>query len=246
MLKKQRHQMIIEYLEVHRFAKIDELSKKLEVSEITIRRDINDLDSQNKVKKVYGGASSLEADSLSQDIDLKFREGKFHQEKIKITEKASEYIKENKIIYLDAGSTVHCLIAYLKDYNLTVYTHGMHHLEALSQLDIKTYVIGGLLKRNTFASVGGMSLEILANLSFDIAFMGFNGLDLDFGYSTPDELEASVKRKIIQQSREVYFLGDKSKFNLRTGVKFADISDGVLISNAKISEKEGQIEQIIY
>ncbi len=79
-----------------------------------------------------------------------------------------------------------------------------------------------------------MSLEILDNLSFDLAFMGFNGLDSEFGYSTPDELEASVKRKIIKQSREVYFLGDKSKFNIKTGVKFANFEDGTLISNGKI------------
>ena len=123
------------------------------------------------------------------------------------------------------------MIPYLKGYDITVYTHGLHHVEALSQLGIKTYVIGGLVKADTLASVGGMSLEILGRLSFDLAFMGFNGLDDDFGYSTPDELEASVKKKIIEQSEEVYFMGDKSKFNLKTGNKFAESSDGVLISN---------------
>ncbi len=234
MLKKQRHQKIIEYLKVFRFAKIDELSKNLEVSEITIRRDVNELDALNKIKKVYGGASSLEADSLSQDIALSFRQEKFHQEKIDIAKAAVKFIRENKTIYLDAGTTVHCIIPYLKDYDVTVYTHGIHHLEALSALEIKTFVIGGFLKINTLASVGGMSLEILDNLSFDLAFMGFNGLDSEFGYSTPDELEASVKRKIIKQSREVYFLGDKSKFNIKTGVKFANFEDGTLISNGKI------------
>lgn len=231
MLKKQRWQKIIEFLDVHQFAKIDELSRQLEVSEITVRRDINELDAENKLRKVHGGASSIAAESKSQDLSLSFREGTYNQEKLDIAKKASSFIKDNKTIYLDAGSTTHALIPYLKDYDLTVYTHGLHHIDALSQLGIKTYVIGGFLKVDTFATVGGMSLDILSNLSFDLAFMGFNGLDFDFGYSTPDELEASIKRKIIEQSGKVYFLGDHSKFNHKTGVKFGELSDGSLISN---------------
>ncbi len=236
MLKKQRLQKIIDFLEVHQYAKIDDLSNELDVSEITIRRDINELDSLNKIKKVHGGASSLEADEGSHDVALNFRQEKHHPEKLNIAKEASVFIKNNMSVYLDAGSTIHGLIPYLKDHNLVVYTHGIHHIDALSQLDIKTYIIGGFLKSDTLASVGGMSLEILNRLSFDVAFIGFNGLDKEFGYSTPDELEASMKRKIIEQSKNVYFLGDASKFNLKTGVSFACLEDGLLISDEKFSE----------
>lgn len=245
MLKKQRREEILDYLNVYRFAKIDELAKKLGVSEITIRRDINELNEQNKLIKVYGGATSLSTDSLSEDIELKFRENKHSKAKLQIAEKASEFIQDNKTIYLDAGSSVHALIPYLKDKECIVYTHGMHHLEALSKLGVKTYVIGGYLKSNTLASVGGMSLDILSNLSFDLAFMGFNGLSLDYGYSTPDELEASVKKKIIAQSNSVLFLGDQSKFNLKTGVKFAEVNCGTLISNKAITKDLDLIKQIV-
>ena len=81
MLKKQRLQKIIDFLEVHQYAKIDDLSNELDVSEITIRRDINELDSLNKIKKVHGGASSLEADEGSHDIALNFRQEKNNPEK---------------------------------------------------------------------------------------------------------------------------------------------------------------------
>ena len=99
--------------------------------------------------KVYGGASSLKEDRFSQDIDLSFRKESHSNEKLKIAHVASQFLKEGLTIYLDAGSTVHNIIPYLKDYKVTVYTHGIHHIEALSQLDVKTFVIGGLLKSNT-------------------------------------------------------------------------------------------------
>ncbi len=245
MLKKERREKIVDYLDKNRFAKIDELSKLLKVSEITIRRDINELDAENKLLKVYGGASSLEEDRFSQDIDLSFRKESYSSEKLKVAKVASQFLKDDLTIYLDAGSTVHNIIPYLKDYKVTVYTHGIHHIEALSQLDVKTFVIGGLLKTNTLATVSGMSLDILSNLSFDLAFVGFNGLDLDYGYSTPDELEASVKKMVVKQSSKVYFVGDSSKFYLRSGVKFASIDDGSLISDKKIRDMDNKIIQIL-
>lgn len=222
MLKKQRHEAILEYLKEHRFAKVDVLSELTKASEITIRRDINELDSLNKLKKVYGGA---ELKSLvSDDIYFEERSITFLEEKNRIARYASTLIEDKMKVYLDAGTSIHCLIPFLEGKDIEVYTHGVNHVEPLSQLKIKTYLIGGEIKPITLAAVGTTTLMYLDMLRFDICFMGTNAIDEDQGMMTPDINEAMVKRKIIERSDQAYILADHSKFDKVSNVAFGDIS----------------------
>lgn len=228
MLKKQRHEAILDYLDEHRYARVDDLATKLDTSEITIRRDINELYDQSKLKKVYGGAEALNI--IKEDISYVNRSIENLPEKQLIAKKASEYLKKHQIVYLDAGTTTHCLIPYFEDYNLTVFTHGVHHIESLAKLGIKTHLIGGSVKEDTLAAVGASTLIYLSQFRFDIAFMGTNAVDIHHGFMTPDINEAMVKQKIIEQADEVYILADTSKFNRASNVVFAD-KDHPVISN---------------
>lgn len=229
MLKKERQVQILDILDEKTFVKVEELSDALGVSEVTIRRDISELSQENKLIKVHGGAQKKRR--KIKDTDLSLRNEQNIKEKKKIAEKAAALLEPGQTVYLDAGSTCAVLIPYLEGKDLRVYTHGVHHLDALLHHNIETYLIGGKLKATTLAVVGSLSQRYLEDMSFDLAFIAFNAYHDDFGYSTPDESEAMMKAAVIRQSKQVYFLGDQSKFGQRAGVHFAHAKDGILISD---------------
>ncbi|CAH2760659.1 DeoR/GlpR transcriptional regulator [Erysipelothrix amsterdamensis] len=231
MLKNQRHLQLIHYIDLHQFAKVEELAQLVDVSEITVRRDINELDEKGLVHKVHGGATSITIRDYSNDIELHTRNDVNSDIKDQIAKSAASLVKTNAVVYLDAGTSVSRMIPYLKDKHVTVYTHGLHHVDALVQYGIECYVIGGFVKPTTRAAVGGLSTQYLKQMNFDQAFIGFNALDVDFGFSTPDEMEAVTKSTIIAQSSQVYFIGDSSKFNKKSSVRFASSNDGILITD---------------
>lgn len=216
---------------MHQFARVEELAQLVDVSEITVRRDINELDEKGLIHKVHGGATSITIRDYSIDIELNTRNDVNADIKEQLAQEAAHLVKNNAVIYLDAGTSVSRMIPYLRDKHITVYTHGLHHVDALVQYGIECYVIGGFVKPTTRAAVGGLSTQYLKQMNFDQAFIGFNGLEATFGFSTPDEMEAVTKSTIIEQASQVYFIGDSSKFNQRSGVRFASSEDGVLITN---------------
>ncbi len=220
MLKTQRQQMIIDYLEVHQFAKVEDLAALTGSTGITTRRDINELSERGLIEKVHGGAQKLEVQK--HDVEVKYRMENLKTEKHLIAQKAIEFIKPGSTVYLDAGTSTHYLIPMLKAKDVKVITHGVHHVEALSVLGIDTLLIGGHIKKETLASVGSFTLEAISKLHFDIAFMGTNAIDSDFGFSTPDQEEALIKAKIIEQASDVYVLADASKFGRKSHVQFAE------------------------
>lgn len=230
MLKEQRHKMILDYLSEHQFAKVETLSQLSQSTLITTRRDINELALAHKLEKVHGGAQHLQVQM--HDISVTQRMDNYRIEKDCIAQVAASYIKHGATVYLDAGTSTHLLIPYLKDKDVKVITHGIHHVEALAILGIDTYLIGGHVKTETLATVGSTTTAAIEKLHFDIAFLGTNAVDGTFGFSTPDSEEALIKTKIIEQSSQAYILADASKFNKKSHTQFAGV-DVPVITNFK-------------
>lgn len=225
MLKEQRQMQLLKLVDKHQFVRVDELAQYLKCAEITIRRDIHELDQQKKLVKVHGGAKSLNDRGEMFDESVENRQQTHMVEKKKIARSASRYIQDHLSIYLDAGSSVECLIEYLKGKDVMVYTHGIHHIPLLLQYHIPFSVIGGSVKPQTQVCVGEVALMQLQMLHFNLAFIGANAYDEEFGFSTPDMSEALIKQTIIKQSNQVYVLIDQSKFNKRSHVRFAKLED---------------------
>lgn len=219
MLKEQRHKLIIDYLRRNQFAKVEALAKLTESSEITTRRDIIELDKSGKVEKVHGGAQSKQNSYF--DIDLHRRSLEKVDFKEKIAKKASTYVCDGMTLYLDAGTTVAALIPYLHGKDVLVYTHGVHHIQSLAKFDIRVHLIGGDIKKETLACVGSSAILYLNQFRFDLAFLGTNAFDPEYGHSTPDINEAMMKQSIIANSEACYILADSTKFNKRSKVRFA-------------------------
>lgn len=245
MIKDERHFKILNYLEEHQFANVKELTELLGCSQITIRRDINELDSKGQLLKVHGGAQAKLEHMEKIDVDFSQRSTQNTKEKQAIASLTKQLVMPGQSVYLDAGTNVQLVIPHLKNMSVKVYTHGVHHITELAMHKIDTHLIGGEMKWSTLATVGSLSIEEISQFHYDVAFIGTNAFDYEFGYSTPDESEAAIKQQIIKSSDQSYILCDESKFDKKSKIRFAKVDDVILITNKK-PEKDYKNIQVIY
>ena len=230
MNNKKRHNKILELLEEYDKISLKELVGKLNTSEATIRRDLTLLENKNLLYRIHGGAMKRSSARGSEsDVDTKKKEYIFEKREV------AKYIAKNIIqsgqtIYLDAGTSTFELIDYLKDKRLTVVTNSSYHLAKLINNKIHTIILGGTVKHSTQAVVGHTALEQLNNYSFDMCFVGCNGIDSSFGITTADESEAYIKACALKNSKKKFILANEDKFGHRKFQKFADLGDVSIIS----------------
>ena len=220
MLKSERKQVILEELRKHKIVSLEKLVGLLDTSESTVRRDLDELESENKLRRVHGGAELPH--SLQEEETIQEKSVKNLQEKKWIAQKAASLIKEKDVIFVDAGSTTAFLIKELERKDITVVTNSIHHAVQLVDKQIPTVIIGGGVKMTTDASIGGVALNQINQLHFDRAFIGMNGVDEGY-FTTPDMEEGAVKRAILENAKQTYVLADSSKIGQSCFAKVAPI-----------------------
>ena len=221
MLKSKRKQLILEKVTKDKFVSLEYLVKALDTSESTVRRDLDELESERKLRRVHGGAESLHF--LQEEESNQEKSIKNIQEKTRIAQKAASLIQEYDVIFIDAGTTNELLVNELHDPSVTVVTNSIHHATKLVERNIPTVIIGGVVKRSTDASIGGVALNQIGQLNFDKAFIGMNGIDDGF-FTTPDMEEGAVKRAILENTKRTYVLADASKLGQTSFAKVAPVS----------------------
>lgn len=229
LLTAQRHQEILQLLKENKVIKVQQLVKSLQASESTIRRDLAQLEKESKLKRVHGGATLIQ--QIKDEPDMVEKSAKNSIEKIQIATYAASKLQSGDCIYLDAGTTVHQMIPEIKAKNITVVTNGLNHIKPLLEENIDTYLLGGSVKPRTEALIGHLALESLKKFHFDKAFLGVNGIHLDYGFTTPDPEEAAVKALAVKQGKEVFVLADHTKFHEVSFSFITGIEEAVIITN---------------
>jgi DeoR family fructose operon transcriptional repressor len=229
VLTPERHRIILELLESKQVIKLQELVEATNSSESTIRRDLDQLEKSKKLKRVHGGASLLS--QKGEELSISEKSTKNLHEKDVIARYAAGLIKDGDCIYLDAGTTIFQMIQYIEAKDIKVVTNGLTHLETLLEKNIPTYLVGGFIKNKTKALVSTGALNGLKEYRFDKSFIGVNGIHLEFGFTTPDPEEASVKNLAIHLGQKTYVLADHSKFHEVTFAKVADLNEATIITN---------------
>lgn len=241
VLTEERHDYILKKLNRENTVKIKDLEKEMNCSISTVRRDLSELEEQNLLVRIHGGAKRVY--TLSSEMEVTEKSTKNIQEKKDIARLASSLVEEEDIIYLDAGTTTYEMIYFLKDIQkLQVVTNGIKHAELLIDFGIATILIGGQIKATTKAIVGSVSLEQLSNYRFNKTFLGMNGIDVEFGYTTPDPEEAALKRMAVSLSNKTFVLADHTKFDKVNFVKVSDLEDCMIITD-RIGENQENEEK---
>ncbi|BAH81311.1 MULTISPECIES: DeoR/GlpR family DNA-binding transcription regulator [Streptococcus] len=228
------------------YVALEDLMQLLDSSESTVRRDLGELEQEGRLHRVHGGAELFH--SLQEELSNQEKSVKNSQIKQALAQKASRFVYDNDVIFIDAGTTTEFLLPFLQGKNVTVVTNSIHHATRLVDLSIKTIIIGGYVKQTTDASIGSVALEQIRQMNFDKAFLGMNGVDEAY-LTTPDMEEAVIKKAVIANAKVSYILVDGTKIGQVSFVKVAAIDQVTIITEAastgilkKIKEKAKVIE----
>lgn len=212
MLGEERREYILNMIDKTGSISSNEAAKILNVSEATIRRDINKLSKKNLFRKTHGGAIK----NINVGYEVKFDEQKekFIEEKKRIALAASNIIFENDVIMIEAGTTGYQLALNLNRLNnLTIVTNScdIAVLFEKTKPNFKVLVTGGILNTKTHSLVGPIADYSFSRLNVDKAFIGISGLDIKKGITAVDHIEADTKTNIIESTKKIIALCDYSK-----------------------------------
>ena len=230
MYATERHARIIDELDSAGRVSVATLSRTLDVTAETIRRDLDALEAAGALRRVHGGA--VRRAGLV-ELDLGERERRNSPAKRAIAKAALDLLVHAApaAVAVDAGTTTRAFADLLAEHVpaeglLDVVTHAVPILLRLQDNRALTvHAVGGVVRPETSAAVGLPALDGFARVRCDLAFIGANGLSAGFGLSTPDEREAAVKTAIVRSSRRTVALVDSSKHGEESFVRFADLAD---------------------
>lgn len=239
MLAEERRQIILEKINSQGTVHVSNLSKELNVTEETIRRDLDILDDRSLLSRTHGGAVALETNSKA-ELSFSVRENKLKKSKIEIAKKAVNLVKEGETIFLDASTTSMYLARKLSNINhLTIITNSIKvMLELIDCQNVTVIATGGILRDNSFSFVGPLANETVKKYFADKIFASCKGISIDQGATDSNELEIEVKENMIKQAEEVILLTDHSKLDQIALAKFVDFSNiNKLITDSKADIK---------
>ncbi len=237
MLVQERHQVILDLLSKNRVVKVQELMATFNVSIETVRRDLDYLESQGFLRKVYGGA--VISKKLAEEPSYSVREVVHLEEKRQIGIKCAELVENGETLIIDLGTTTLEVAKNLKQKkNLTIITNSINiALELINVKDFRVFVAGGRLRYGDLSCSGFLTSDFLKQFNVDKAIIGVGGITLKDGISDYHVEEAGTRRLMIERSNKVIAVADYSKFGVKAFTKVCDLSNvDILITDWNVDK----------
>jgi DeoR family transcriptional regulator, fructose operon transcriptional repressor len=240
-----RHAQLMGLLKKRGYCSVVEMSQLLNVSPMTIRRDLHILHEKQIVELTYGGARWIALKRNEPDFDIRTREHLV--EKQAIGKLAAElFIKEGDVIGIDSGSTTLEIVRNLPNIPLTIVTHSMAAANVVAQNKLYSLIVlGGVLQHGANCFCGPQAITALHTLYINKLFLSASGLLLPHGLSCDNLLDAEVKQALLNSSRQIILCMDSSKIGKAYLARFAplDVLDTLITDNGISDESREAIEQ---
>ncbi|MDG1871837.1 MAG: DeoR/GlpR family DNA-binding transcription regulator [Flavobacterium sp.] len=242
----RRQEDILKELNQKGYVNVVDLCETHNVSTVTIRKDLNFLENQKLLHRTHGGASQQPIYAYERDVNDK--ETLQVEQKKEIANEALKYISNNDYIILGSGSNIHYLSRIIKGFQkLTVLTPSLKvSLELCKELNVDTIQLGGDIRNSSTSAVGPIAEATLNQFSCNKLFLGADGVDLEFGLSTSNALEAHLNKAMIDVAEMVIVLADSTKMNVRGFGKICELTKiDILITDSGIdSETKLKLEEL--
>jgi DeoR/GlpR family transcriptional regulator of sugar metabolism len=230
MIKEKRHARILEIIKQEKLVTIQDLSKQLGVSYMTITRDLEDLESRGNLQRIRGGAVSIVEESeliprLSKLYNPQLDPN--YQKKISIGRYvAVNLINEGDYITIEAGTTASSMVPFLNLSNLTILTNGLLTSMMVAPIirNVTLICSGGILIDNG-AFIGPQAEDFFSKYKVKKAFFGAQGLTVEDGFTDPTPLYMRLKSVMKQNSEKVIVMVDSSKIGVRSLIQVLSIED---------------------
>lgn len=246
--RSERLQKIQSLVDSTGYLTTTDIAAKLNVSTMTVRRDLKDLDTQNLVLKVYGGAQSITKPSLEFTTNEKMNNNV--SEKKDIALKLAHLIPNGSTIFLGAGTTLFYAVSVLKNKHLTVVTNSLPSFKELASAEERVILCGGELYKKTSEFLGPIAEKALDDLNIDYALGSTNGISGN-QVTTHNSLESGIQNKAFQRSKKTVIVADHTKLNHSDTFTFRNLSDfDYLVTDSNVSSdivaKYSQYTKILY
>ncbi|MCR8659811.1 DeoR/GlpR family DNA-binding transcription regulator [Paenibacillus endoradicis] len=238
MLVAERYSYIVQLVNERGSIRVTELSELCEVTEETIRRDLDKLEQAGRLRRSHGGAVSVKEQQHPETPYFE-REVVSAEEKKRIAQEAIKLIAPKDRIILDASTTAWYMAASMPDIPMTVLTNSIKVAIELSNKEkIEVISTGGILAPKSLSYVGPLAERSLDAYHVDKAFVSCKGVHLEKGLSESNELQGRIKQKIVGMADQVILLADSSKFGVQSFTGFAELSDVTdIVTDIGISEE---------
>ncbi|MCY7419607.1 MAG: DeoR/GlpR family DNA-binding transcription regulator [Chloroflexi bacterium] len=239
MLARQRHAYILDRVRTDGGVRVADLVRELEVSDMTIRRDLELLHEQGLLEKVHGGATTLPSSALfepgfSAKVTLQ------QEAKELIAAAAAALVSPGQAIAISAGTTTYAVARRLLDVpRLTVVTNSVPVADVLYHggRSDQTVILTGGVRTPSDALAGPFTVAALRMVNVDLVLMGVHGMDQRAGFTTPNMLEAETDRALLEAGRRLVVVADHTKWGVIGVSPIARLTQaGLLISDSGLSE----------
>ena len=210
--KKDRHEKILEILAKNGEVEVNELTELFNMSDMSIRNDLNELDQQGKLMRRHGGAYVIESSKTEKPVTVKAKHN-FYEKKI-IGMEAAKLLHDGDSVMLDAGTTSEHIAPELSNYNyLTIITNGINIINKLLVYpNFNIYTVEGRIDSKSFSIIGEQAENTLKKYNAKIAFISADGLDVETGLTNNSHEATNIAKIILNNSQIKVLVADSSKF----------------------------------
>ncbi|MDQ1913751.1 DeoR/GlpR family DNA-binding transcription regulator [Paenibacillus sp. GD4] len=222
---EDRRSTILQRLNTEGKVQVHHLSQLLNVSTETVRRDLDRLEKEGKLRKVYGGAVKIRMELVEPPFLKRTQMRK--EEKAAIGKLAASLVEDNETIMLDNGTTTIEILPHLKDrHNLTVITHSVPILNlAMEVFKGNLIFVGGEINLQYHAATGSLTEHLLDRFKVTKAFISVGGISMADGITDYHLAEAVISRKMMERAEQAIVVADHSKFGKSTFAKISKLED---------------------
>jgi DeoR/GlpR family transcriptional regulator of sugar metabolism len=221
LIPAQRRKRIQEFLEVHQVAQSTFLSELLQVSEATIRRDLEWMETQGVLERTHGGA--MLSRRLPVEPEYSYSAQTHPLEKQSIGARAAALVEDGDTIFVNSGTTATQVVRHIRDRTkVTVITNNVNAALEAQEADFEIILLGGSFRERARSVVGRFATEALRQVYASKSFIGVDGLSLKYGCTTPINAEAELTRLMIERTHgSVIVVADHSKWGIVSNFEMA-------------------------
>jgi DeoR family fructose operon transcriptional repressor len=223
LIPAQRHELILKHLAINKIASSASLSKILNVSESTIRRDLEILDNQGVIERTRGGA--ILSQRIRVETEYMQRAQQYIDEKQRIGFATAELIKEGDIVFVNSGTTAAQVIKHIHGKpNLTIITNNTTALIDAHDIDFELALLGGFFLPRSNAVIGPFAIDNVRNVFATKCIIGVDGISIRYGCTVPTSAEAEVVRTMMENTQgSIIIVSDHSKWGSVSNYRVARI-----------------------
>lgn len=237
MLPEERCHRIINIIKNKGAVKVDELAKELDVSLMTVRRDLEKLKNEGILERCHGGAI------LKNEVSYKEKRTLQNAEKIKIAERCAKMVRKGDTIFLDSGTTTYEIAKLICNIpSLTIITNDIEIARFLIDTNVHLMLCGGTVQKSTGSMVGEFAIRMMEDIRTEIAFIGAASIDDEFNVLTPTSNKAVFKRTVCKYANRSYLAVDQTKFGKQALLKVNHLSDYTgVVTDKEFNAKEQEL-----